>query len=275
MARRRNDGFLDAVFEIAAGLPWKVGTILAIVVYGVLHWVATRDVPTSVAPGQLGQVFAVQMMKTMAGIGQYFVPLFLLAGSIMSYIGRRKREGLVQTVGNGKSVNALHDLNWREFEMLVGEGFRIRGFSVEETGGGGADGGIDLKLKKGGEIFLVQCKQWRAYKVSVNIVRELFGVMAAQGAAGGFVVTSGVFTEDAQAFAKGRNIELMDGQALTEMIGKVRAGRTIPPPETGTPTCPLCSSVMVKRTAKQGPNSGKAFWGCPAFPKCRGMRAIE
>ena len=46
----------------------------------------------------------------------------------------------------------------------------MRGFSVAETGGGGADGGIDLKLKKGGEIFLVQCKQWRAYKVSVNIV---------------------------------------------------------------------------------------------------------
>ena len=80
--------------------------------------------------------------------------------------------------------------------MLVGEAFRMRGFSVAETGGGGADGGIDLKLKKGGEIFLVQCKQWRAYKVSVNIVRELFGVMSAQGATGGFVVTSGVFTDD-------------------------------------------------------------------------------
>lgn len=181
MARRRNDGILVDVYEIAAGLPWKVGTILAIVVYGVLHWYATRDVPTNVTPGQFGQVFGVPLMKSAASIGQYLLPLVLLAGSAVSYIGRRKREGLVQAVGNGKSINALHDLNWRDFEMLVGEGFRMRGFSVEETGGGGADGGIDLKLKKGSEIFLVQCKQWRAYKVSVNIVRELFGVMAAQG----------------------------------------------------------------------------------------------
>ena len=84
------------------------------------------------------------------------------------------------------------------------------------------DGGVDLVLtkpgKSGGEKFLVQCKQWRAYKVSVNIVRELLGAMAAQGAAGGFVVTSGVFTAEARAFAEGLNIELIDGTALAAMI---------------------------------------------------------
>ena len=46
---------------------------------------------------------------------------------------------------------------------------------MEETGGQGADGGIDLVLRKGSERFLVQCKQWRAYKVGVNVVRELYG----------------------------------------------------------------------------------------------------
>jgi restriction system protein len=105
----------------------------------------------------------------------------------------------------------------------VGEAFRLRGFSVAETGGGGADGGIDLRLKKGSDVFLVQCKQWRAYKVSVIVVRELFGVMASQGATGGFVITSGLFTADARSFAEGRNIELIDGTALNIMIQKVSA----------------------------------------------------
>jgi len=114
--------------------------------------------------------------------------------------------------------------------------------------------------------------------------------MSAQGATGGFVVTSGIFTDDAQSFAKGRNIELVDGQALTAMIEEVRAARLkatpigkdsnwaasqVPATPTGAPTCPRCGSVMVKRIAKQGSNAGNAFWGCPAFPKCRGMRAIE
>jgi restriction system protein len=45
--------------------------------------------------------------------------------------------------------------------------------------------------------FLVQCKQWKAFKVGVQVVRELYGLMAAHGAAGGFVVTSGRFTDEA------------------------------------------------------------------------------
>jgi hypothetical protein len=39
--------------------------------------------------------------------------------------------------------------------------------------------------KSGSEEFLVQCKQWRAFKVGVVVVRKLYGVMAAKGAAGG------------------------------------------------------------------------------------------
>ena len=37
------------------------------------------------------------------------------------------------------------------------------------------------------------------------------------------------------------------------------------------PLCPLCSGLMVKRTAKGGDNAGKDFWGCANFPKCRGV----
>ena len=35
--------------------------------------------------------------------------------------------------------------------------------------------------------------------------------------------------------------------------------------------CPKCGAAMVLRTAKHGENTGKQFYGCTAFPKCRGM----
>jgi hypothetical protein len=38
--------------------------------------------------------------------------------------------------------------------------------------------------------------------------------MATTGAADGFGVTSWRFTEKGQAFAKGRNVQLLDGKAL-------------------------------------------------------------
>ena len=35
------------------------------------------------------------------------------------------------------------------------------------------------------------------------------------------------------------------------------------------PICPKCGVQMVLRTARQGTQAGKQFFGCPNFPKCR------
>jgi restriction system protein len=61
-------------------------------------------------------------------------------------------------------------------------------------------------------------------KVGVDIVRELYGVMAARGATGGFVVTSGRFTDEATSFASGRNVNLVDGPKLHGLIRQAKAG---------------------------------------------------
>ena len=111
-----------------------------------------------------------------------------------------------------------------------------------ETGGGGADGGVDLVLTKpgkgGGEKFLVQCKQWRALNVGVDVVRELYGVMAARGATGGFVVTAGRLTDDAISFASGRNVVLVDGPKLVGLIRQAKAGPSSPRRARLRPTPP-------------------------------------
>ena len=195
------------------------------------------------------------------------------------------------------SPESLNRMSWQEFEHLVSEAFRLDGFRVEERGGEEvrADGGIDLVLFRDREKFLVQCKQWKATRVSVNVVRELFGVMAAEGAAGGFVVTSGTFTPDARAFAEGRNVILVDGPILFDMILRVRVSTTsnarVSPSRDarasadGVPAfsahgalgevvhCPVCNSPMVKRTARRGANAGGEFWGCSRYPGCKGVRA--
>ena len=160
-----------------------------------------------------------------------------------------------------------------------------------------------MVLRKDREKFLVQCKQWKAFKVSVQVVRELFGLMAANGAAGGFVVTSGRFTDDAIAFANGRNVTLVDGPKLFGLIRQAEislaskrgasdtakrsaavasieptarpaAAAVGSPPTEAAPPCPVCSREMVLRTAKRGANTGRAFWGCSGFPGCRGVRQV-
>jgi restriction system protein len=44
-----------------------------------------------------------------------------------------------------------------------------------------------------------------------------------------------------------------------------------PDPTRCIPRCPQCGNAMVQRTAKTGKNAGKQFWGCTAYPECRGV----
>ena len=210
----------------------------------------------------------------------------------MSAFRRKQRSDLVTDVAQVKATDALDGMSWREFELVVGEGLRLQGYQVVETGGGGPDDGVDLVLTRPGmsgrEKFLVQCKQWRALKVGVDVVRELYGVMAARGATGGFVVTSGRFTDDATSFASGRNVTLLDGPKLVGLIRHGKAGARQPAARADAANCaapgaasaqatdcPLCSKPMVRRIAKRGANAGGDFWGCTGYPACRGTRPID
>jgi len=283
--------------DLVAMPPWWVGVLLALVSYLLLHGAASLQVVATAQPGQVGAMLTQTLWKTLASVGQYILPILCLAGAGMSAWRRRLRQNLVTDVAQSKASDALDGMSWHEFEMLVGEGFRLQGYQVVETGGGGADGGVDLVLtkpgKNGGEKFLVQCKQWRAFKVGVDVVRELYGVMAAMGAAGGFVVTSGRFTDEAIGFASGRNVNLIDGPKLHGLIQQAKARIDRSParassnhPAAAAPemaphpapmqaaSCPLCAKPMVRRTAKRGAYSGNDFWGCASYPECRGTRPM-
>jgi restriction system protein len=275
---RRKDSVLDDLLGIAKILPWWVDVAIALITYFGLHEVASNEVTLAIQPGKMGEFLGAQMTKTFATLGQYLLPFVFSLGAVLSFLGRKKREHLLSETKQRGKQNALLNMSWREFEMLVGEVFRQRGFTVVEMGGNGADGGIDLVLKKNGETHLVQCKQWKAYKVGVEIVRELYGVMAAKGAVSGYVVTSGVYTNEAKAFASGRNIELVDGGKLALMIQGVKSSNptatNIVNETKNEVTCPNCGSAMVRRNARRGANAGQAFFGCSQYPACRGTRAI-
>jgi restriction system protein len=285
MAKKKESPAMELVGVVALA-PWWVGTSMAVASYFGLHHIAQQ--PLDFKPGQVKGVLPQTIWHTAATVGQWLLPMLFVMAAIQSLIVRRRRRRLVESVGGGNPAEVVNALSWRDFEVLVGEAYRLRGYSVRENGGGGADGGVDLVLTKGSETTFVQCKQWRAQTVGVKIVRELFGVMSAQGAASCEVVTSGRFTADAKEFASGRNVELVDGATLLKMISAAKLARSVgsstsidavPPSEfvrpvapTRLPACPLCSREMIKRTAKKGATVGQEFWGCPGYPSCRGTR---
>lgn len=135
----------------------------------------------------------------------------LTAAGSVAYHYKRKR--LIKNLRESNNlIKTLSDMDWREFELLVGQVFRERGYSVLE-GEGVKDGGVDLTLRKRGKTYLVQCKHWKG-NVGVSVVRELFGVMSMVGAHHAYVVCSGQFTKDASEFANKVGISLIGIEQL-------------------------------------------------------------
>ncbi len=260
MARRKESGL-----DILASMPWPAGVILGLVAFWVIRY-------------GLGMYFSAQGGQLLRPLGQLlssgaYTPLAWLAlglcwiGAAASFFKSRHRKALLDTQTGLDSLSAM---DWRQFEMLVGEAFRRRGYEVEETGLGGADGGIDLILRKNGRTELVQCKQWRTRQVKVPIVREMWGLAAHHHADGVKIVCVGDYTADAAAFAKGKDIELING---AQLLGLVRDVQTHTHPEPATVNnqtlCPNCKSEMVLRKNR---STGAQFWGCPNYPRCKGTR---
>jgi restriction system protein len=252
--------------EIAARLPWFVSLLLAFASYVTCHVFATAPAaPPLASAADLGTTAARQFGRSIAAILQYALPLGFVAGAGASLLRRRRNATLLADAA-ADPAGSIHSFSWQDFERLIGASYEQQGFKVVHTGGGGADGGVDLVLTKGAETTLVQCKQWRAQRVGVTTVRELYGVMAAKGAARGIVVSAAEFTPDALEFARGRNIDLVNGSTLKEMLrGATRNSQR----SAAEPTCPSCGGRMVRRVARQGRNVGQAFWGCEKFPRCR------
>lgn len=109
------------------------------------------------------------------------------------------------------------------FEFQVAEALRSLGLKVEVTGGVGDEGvdivAVDPSPIQGGQ-YIVQCKRYDpSHKVGVQEVRELYGVIQDKGVNKGILVTSSSFTNGALRFAEGKPLELIDGVALSGLLG--------------------------------------------------------
>jgi len=240
--------------DILLEAPWWVSVIVAATVYLIMKFI----LPSIDTGNQILNMFfkAVEVPAPLFS-------LFILLIAPFAYFNSRRR---AKQLDMQRDIASIRKLHWRQFEELVAEAFRRQGYRVTE-GGYGADGGIDITLRKNDELVLVQCKQWKAQKVGVSVIREMFGVLNAHHANRIIVVTSGRFTQDAVSFAQDKPIELVNGDALLVLIRDVQTSPHVE--TTKAPICPKCGAELVERTARRGANAGNLFLGCSSFPKCR------
>jgi hypothetical protein len=222
-----------------------------------------------------GRVVAVVALLLYAGVGLalplVFVwpPLWLIAANvvgtsmavslILTWLGfrlqERDRRHLVEWTTDLRLLNA------EEFEWFVGEIFRREGWHVEEVGRQDApDGNIDLRLVKGREQRLIQCKRWTSRLVGVDEIRIFAGTLARERMSGtaGILVTLAGFTEQARQEAHVTGLTLLHSRDLYSRVERVRQ----------TEPCPNCQEPMVLDRSSRG------WWFRCVAPGCSGKRDL-
>ena len=113
---------------------------------------------------------------------------------------------------------------------------------------------MDVRLSKGRDRVLVQCKRWESWQVGVDAIRAFAGTLMREGLPGtsGVFVTLSDFTPQAREEAAKVGLKLMDGRDLYALMERVRR----------VEACPTCGSAM--------------YWGAQprlvVSMRCRRMR---
>jgi hypothetical protein len=162
-------------------------------------------------------------------------------------------------------TDALARLTWQDFEHLLAEHYRAQGYRVEhhtpikslKT----LAAGVDLRLTRGKESVILQCKHWDALEVEVQEVNELLSVMLNEAATKGILVTRGRFSTEALSIQRRQpRLQLMDGEMLRVLI-------KLPDHlDASLPGSPAASPAAKKSTKTARRRSGASSQGSRLLP---------
>lgn len=194
----------------------------------------------------------------------------ILISSIIKKFKNRNSRG---TWLNDQEILAMmRGMHPSEFEEFTAKLFASMGYQVQIVGGAN-DGGIDIEMTKDGRKSIVQCKKFITRKVTPHDVRDFFGAMGDRHIDGkGFFVTTNIFTLEAERFAEGKPMELIDGVRLIQLVrksdilGKQQSSQTDTQFTPQQEKCPQCGSTLVTRVNR---TNGRRFLGCSRYPACR------
>jgi len=100
----------------AARLPWWACVLLALFSYFLLHALSRPPVLVTAKPVDMSGMVFRGLRYGVASAAQYFVPVLLVGGAIVSFFGRRKRSSLVLDMAQSEAADAVGAMSWQDFE---------------------------------------------------------------------------------------------------------------------------------------------------------------
>jgi restriction system protein len=213
-----------ALWRSWAGLPWWVNVLAAAASFLLLHACAVEDIAPPASPDLLGLYAARVFLRSLAAVGQYAMPALLLL--LAHYLARAtQRRRIAQRLRADAHAVLAAQLSRREFETVLAEALQMQGYAIERSTVPEATSvdDADIIARRDGETLVVRCRQWEALELDVPEAFSLNRTVVARGASAGILVTAGTFTSEAIAFARKRNLQLLSGIELVDMLSRASA----------------------------------------------------
>ncbi|WP_147809167.1 restriction endonuclease [Bacillus sp. SH7-1] len=143
--------------------------------------------------------------------------IIFLIGSITKSPHVTPEEIRTERIKRTATRNNLEVMDPREFEYFVADVFRSLGYKVQVTSGSN-DGGKDIILYKDNEMKFVEVKRYTKSSIGRPFIQKLHSAIVDADAVGGYFVTLSHFNKNARIYAANKNIELIDGDSLINMM---------------------------------------------------------
>jgi restriction system protein len=206
--------------------------------------------------------------------------IFLISTVALILKSIRKKRG--SFADESKSLSGLRELSWKDFNEHITVLFEKLGYSRVDSRGLDKER-TDLKLKRDGRLSIVRCKKYYVRKVPLSMVLEFYKALSGEpDLEKGYFITTGFFSKEARKFASEKQLELIDGAKLMDFV---RIADSIDAAEEKSAIlnsserfgymCPICGAQMVLRSVDSNPHTVTHFWGCSAYPACKGSLRDE
>lgn len=221
--------------------------------------------------GLLGLGFVYLWLTNKAQFYIYLVVIVLIAIIIFWILLKMKKQkfnDIYDWHSDTELLEKIRSMHPNKFEDYISDMYSRLGYNTERVGHA-YDGGIDVIATKNDIKHYIQCKKYITSKVGVSEVRDFYGAMAGKLSNGkGIFITTNIFTTEAESFAEGKPIELIDGNGLIKLVKSAKKENDVIIPIEAK-KCPKCGSELVEKMGRHG-----KFLGCSNFPICHHTQNI-
>ncbi|HEV2611334.1 MAG TPA: restriction endonuclease [Noviherbaspirillum sp.] len=111
-------------------------------------------------------------------------------------------------------IETINAMPWRDFANAIEQAYRRDGYDVKRLAGPAAD----FEIAKAGRTVLVSAKRWKAAGAGIEPLRELQMAAEKAEARESIFIMTGQLSDNAKTFASQKNIRVMQGNGLAELL---------------------------------------------------------